>query len=86
MKNIPVEIDKRNTGRTLFQQNASEENRGRVLSVYTLALMGSSPFGSLMSGALAEPLGLHETLLFSSGMAIVVAILLALTTRLWQLR
>lgn len=75
-----------NTGRTLFQQNASEQNRARVLSVYTLALMGASPFGSLLSGALAEPIGLHGTLLVSAASAIVVAVALALTTRLWALR
>lgn len=75
-----------NTGRTLFQQNASNRNRARVLSVYTLGLMGASPFGSLLSGALAEPLGLHGALLFSSLSAILVALVLALTTRLWELR
>lgn len=75
-----------NTGRTIFQQNASEKNRARVLSVYTLALMGASPFGSLLSGALAEPLGLHGTLLLSAAAAFVTAVTLALTTRLWELR
>lgn len=75
-----------NTGRTIFQQNASERNRARVLSVYALALMGGSPFGSLLSGGLADPLGLHGTLLLSAASAFVVVIILALTTRLWELR
>ncbi len=75
-----------NTSRTLFQQHASEENRGRVLSVYTLGLMGSSPFGSFLSGALAEPLGLHETLVFSSIAASFFILVIAMTTRLWSLR
>ncbi|MDG2303369.1 MAG: MFS transporter [Candidatus Binatia bacterium] len=75
-----------NTGRTLFQQHASAENRGRVLSVYTLGLMGASPFGSVLSGALAEPLGLHGTLVFSAVTAGAAAAVLCLTTRLWSLR
>ena len=75
-----------NTGRTLFQQHASAENRGRVLSVDTLGLMGASPFGSVLSGALAEPLGLHGTLVFSAVTAGAAAAVLCLTTRLWSLR
>lgn len=75
-----------NTSRTLFQQHASEQNRARVLSVYTLGLMGTSPFGSLLAGALAEPLGLHGTLLFSATASFALAGLIATTTQLWSLR
>lgn len=75
-----------NTGRTLFQQNASEENRARVLSVYTLGLLGASPFGSMLSGTLAGPLGLHGALLLAGAAALLVVATLCATTRLWSLR
>jgi MFS family permease len=75
-----------NTGRTLFQEHASRENRARVLSVYTLGLLGASPFGSLLSGTLADPLGLHGTLAFCAASAVAVVAILTLTTRLWSLR
>jgi MFS family permease len=44
-------------GRTIFQENAPDTHRGRVLSVYTLAFMGAS-------GAIGAPLAglLHATL------------------------
>ena len=42
-----------NSGRTLFQENASEANRARVLSVYALGVMGGGPIGSVVSGLLA---------------------------------
>lgn len=73
-----------NTGRTIFQQSASEQNRARVLSVYTLGLMGASPFGSLLSGALADTLGLHGTFLASAGGSLAVTAIIAGTTRVWR--
>ncbi len=75
-----------NTGRTLFQKNASGAHRGRVLSVYTLGLLGASPLGSFLAGALAEPLGLHGALAFAAAGAAVVVLTMITTTRLWSLR
>lgn len=75
-----------NTGRTIFQKEASSEHRARVLSVYTLGLMGASPFGSMLSGTLAEPIGLHGTFLVSAGSALIVTALVASLTRLWSVR
>jgi MFS family permease len=42
---------------TLLQTLAEEGMRGRVMSLYTLSFMGVLPFGSLLAGALAGPLG-----------------------------
>jgi MFS family permease len=75
-----------NSGRTLFQQNASERNRARVLSVYTLGVMGGGPLGSLASGFLAGPLGLHGTLAFDAGVAASIILAVSLGTRLLSLR
>lgn len=51
-----------NAGRTLFQEHASEANRGRVLSVYSLAVLGTGPLGALATGLLAERVGTLATL------------------------
>ena len=47
-----------NAGRTLFQEHASPASRGRVLSVYTLTLMGASgAIGAPLAGFLHAELG-----------------------------
>lgn len=75
-----------NAGRTLFQSHASEENRARVLSVYTLGIMGGAPLGSLGSGLLATPLGLHGTMALVGALALACVLTVIATTQLWQLR
>ncbi len=42
---------------TLIQSLAPEHLRGRVVSIYLMILMGSTPIGALVSGALAELIG-----------------------------
>ncbi|MGH0035894.1 MAG: MFS transporter [Myxococcota bacterium] len=71
-----------NAGRTIFQTHASEAHRARVLSVYMLGVMGGGPIGSLLSGLLAEPLGLHTTLALDAGLALAIALAVATFTRL----
>ena len=75
-----------NSGRTLFQSHASEAHRARVLSVYTLGVMGAAPVGSVASGFLATPLGLHATLALDAALAFSVAVTMIASTRLWHLR
>jgi len=52
---------------TFLQTVADDEKRGRVMSFYTVAFMGMTPFGSLLSGWLASWLGVQNTV-FLSGM------------------
>lgn len=75
-----------NAGRTIFQTQASEAHRARVLSVYTLGVMGGGPIGSLLSGLLAEPLGLHGTLALDAGVALTAAFAVSVSTGLWSIR
>ena len=42
---------------TILQTISAEDKRGRVMSFYTMALVGVAPFGSLLAGALAQWLG-----------------------------
>lgn len=50
---------------TLLQTLADEDKRGRIMGFYTISFMGMTPFGALMSGALAERLGTANVLLLS---------------------
>lgn len=73
-----------NAGRTLFQSHASEAHRARVLSVYTLGVMGGAPIGSMAAGLLATPLGLHGTLALDAALALTVALAVTTTTAIWH--
>jgi MFS family permease len=46
---------------TLIQTVVDDTKRGRVMSLYTLAFMGMSPFGALLVGTLADHLGAPRT-------------------------
>jgi MFS family permease len=45
------------TANTLVQLTVPDQLRGRVMSVYTTVFAGSTPFGGLMSGAIASAFG-----------------------------
>ena len=63
---------------TVIQTIVDEEKRGRVLSFYTMAFLGSAPFGSLLAGWLSTRVGAPATV-FVSG-------LLCLATAAWFAR
>ncbi len=48
---------------TVIQTIVEEDKRGRVMSYYTMAYMGASPFGSLLAGSLAPVIGAPGTVL-----------------------
>src|SRR5262249_10826030 len=45
------------SGNTIMQTIVAEGKRGRVMSFYTLAIIGIQPFGSLVSGIMADRIG-----------------------------
>ncbi|MGA9770002.1 MAG: MFS transporter [Blastocatellia bacterium] len=49
---------------TVLQTIVEEDKRGRVMSFYTMAFMGTAPFGSLLAGSIAERIGAPHTLFF----------------------
>jgi MFS family permease len=49
---------------TVLQTIVEEDKRGRVMSFYTMAFMGTTPFGSLLAGSVAEKIGAPYTLFF----------------------
>jgi MFS family permease len=66
---------------TLIQATASDEMRGRVMSLYAMAFMGMMPFGSLAAGLLAAWIGAEATVLGSGAATMAAAALFALRLR-----
>jgi MFS family permease len=59
---------------TILQTITDDDKRGRVMSFYTMAIMGTAPFGSLLAGALAKVIGTPGTIL-AGGLACIVGAL-----------
>jgi MFS family permease len=49
---------------TILQTIVEDDKRGRVMSFFTMAFMGTAPFGSFLAGSLASSIGVSNTLLF----------------------
>ena len=62
---------------TILQTIVDDDKRGRVMSFYTMAFMGSAPFGSLMAGSLASSIGAPNTLIIGGASCILGAIIFA---------
>jgi MFS family permease len=62
---------------TLIQNIIPDEKRGRVMSLYTIAVMGTVPFGRLIMGSVAENIGTPLTLLIGGGVSVLAAIVFA---------
>jgi MFS family permease len=56
---------------TVLQTITEDDKRGRVMSFYTMAIMGTAPFGSLLVGSLARFVGTQNAI-FVSGISSVI--------------
>jgi MFS family permease len=59
---------------TVIQSLVPEDKRARVMSYYTMAFFGASPFGSLFAGALAHRIGAPTTVMLTGACCIAGAI------------
>ena len=69
---------------TVLQSVVSDELRGRVMSVYTLAIFGGMPIGALLAGIVAEQVG--EPLTIILGSLISFAFMLFVSWKIPQVR
>ena len=60
---------------TILQTITEDGKRGRVMSFYTMAVMGTSPFGSLLAGWLAKAIGTPLTIFTGGILSVAGAIL-----------
>ncbi len=58
---------------TILQTVVEEDKRGRVMGLYTMAFMGTMPFGSLLAGVLAARIGAPYTLLIGGASCVLIA-------------
>jgi MFS family permease len=60
---------------TMIQTIADEDKRGRVMSFYSVALMGTMPMGNLLAGSVASGIGIPHTLLIGGSITVISGLL-----------
>jgi len=62
------------TSNTLVQLIVPDALRGRVMSIYTLVFIGTTPIGSLMAGLIARTYGAPTTTIFFAVVSLIIAL------------
>ena len=62
---------------TMLQSIVDDSKRGRVMSFFTMAIMGTAPFGSLLAGSSAKFMGAPYTVLIGGIACILGALVFA---------
>ena len=62
---------------TILQTIVDDDKRGRVMSFYTMAFIGTAPIGSLLSGMMASRIGASNTLIVCAVLCISASALFA---------
>lgn len=68
----------------ILQSIVPDELRGRIMSLFTLAMMGVAPFGSLLVGFLADRIGAAVTLLAGGCACLAAAVVFSLMFPGWR--
>ena len=71
--------------RSIVQESAPETHRARIMSIFSLAMMGGSPIGSLLMGLIIDEVGIHQATFFPVIGMVIVGSYLALRTPLWSI-
>ena len=72
--------------RTIVQESAEAAYRGRILSVFTLGMMGSAPIGAIVLGLVIESFGTLNALLPAMGASLALIGYGAVATKVWRYR
>ncbi|HVN76734.1 MAG TPA: MFS transporter [Thermoanaerobaculaceae bacterium] len=62
---------------TILQTVVEDRWRGRVMSFYSMAFVGTAPFGSLLAGSLAHRIGAPQTVILGGAVCIAAAVVFA---------
>lgn len=62
-------------GNTFLQTIVEDDKRGRVMSIYTMAFFGVTPFGNLVAGGLANYIGASNTVIIGGIICILGSII-----------
>lgn len=71
---------------TLVQDIVDDDKRGRVMSLYTMAFMGTTPIGSLLGGAIAHKIGVPYTFLLAGLTMVISAIVFSTKLKYFNVR
>ena len=72
--------------RSIVQENVPDTHRARIMSIFSLAMMGGSPIGSLLMGLLIDQVGVHMATLFPVIGMIITALFLVVRLPLWGIQ
>ena len=72
--------------RSIVQENAPDTHRARIMSIFSLAMMGGSPIGSLLMGLLIDQVGVHMATFFPVIGMIITALFLVVRLPLWGIQ
>ncbi len=71
--------------RTIMQEQAPDNQRGRVMGFYAFTFMGAGPLGALFNGYLVDAVGAQTALLSSSVLMLVFILLVSMRSELWRI-
>jgi MFS family permease len=66
------------SGNTLIQTTVQDDKRGRVMSFFSMSMVGMAPFGGLAYGALGHHFGAPATLFLGGSVTLVAALVFGL--------
>ena len=66
------------SGNTVLQTIVDDDKRGRVMSIYTMAFLGMTPFGSMIAGSLAQVFGAPGALMVGGSCCLLGSVVFAL--------
>ena len=72
--------------RSIVQEASPESHRARLMSVYSLGMMGGMPLGSLLLGWCVEHLGARDAVLIPVVGMLTVLLLLVVRSPIWNIR
>lgn len=71
--------------RTIMQEKAPVDQRGRIMAFYSFSFMGSGPLGALLNGFLVTRYGPQTALIISASAMLAIISFVSVYSRLWQL-
>ena len=72
--------------RTITQTFAKESHRGRILSIYSLAIFSAGPLGALICGFIIDNFGIANNVIVTSTAAFIGLITLTLKTDIFKIK
>ncbi len=72
--------------RTITQTFAKESHRGRILSIYSLAIFSAGPLGALICGFIIDNFGIANNVIITSTAAFIALITLTLKTDIFKIK